>query len=208
MKQQLVTMLALQDRMNKKVHPEWQQQGYEWYRAIWIECAELMDHYGYKWWKKQQADMPQVQLEVIDIWHFGLSALFDRAASYEEIAAVILAELEGWQGSGSNVHHATEVLAEHALAEKTISIPAFWELLSASDLDFTELFRQYVGKNVLNIFRQDNGYKEGTYIKVWDGREDNEHLFELMSSLDASNPEFASQLQELLQQRYQSLSTA
>ena len=25
----------------------------------------------------------------------------------------------------------------------------------------------YISKNVLNIFRQNNGYKEGTYIKQW-----------------------------------------
>lgn len=38
-----------------------------------------------------------------------------------------------------------------------------------------------MGKNVLNRFRQANGYrtaiKEGTYRKLWGGREDNEHLF-------------------------------
>ena len=57
MRTQIQVMLDLQDAMNKKVHPDWQQQGFEWYRAIWIECAELMDHYGWKWWKKQNPDL-------------------------------------------------------------------------------------------------------------------------------------------------------
>jgi len=52
MRQKLLTMLAMQDSMNTKVHPEWITQNYEWYRAVWIECGELMDHQGYKWWKK------------------------------------------------------------------------------------------------------------------------------------------------------------
>lgn len=52
MKQQLATMLELQGDMNTKVHADWQQQNFEWYRAIWVECAELLDHYGWKWWKK------------------------------------------------------------------------------------------------------------------------------------------------------------
>lgn len=43
-------------------------------------------------------------------------------------------------------------------------------------MNWLEWFKQYTGKNVLNVFRQDHGYKAGTYIKVWDGREDNEHL--------------------------------
>lgn len=48
MKNALITMLTLQDRMNTKVHPQWIAQNYEWYRAIWIECGELIEHYGYK----------------------------------------------------------------------------------------------------------------------------------------------------------------
>ena len=86
----LVTMLDLQNRMNTKVHEQWVDQGYEWYRAIWIECGELMEHYGYKWWKKQTPDIEQVRLEIIDIWHFGLSALFDAAVSNRLRMALLL----------------------------------------------------------------------------------------------------------------------
>ncbi len=32
-------------------------------------------------------------------------------------------------------------------------------------LDRDELYRLYIGKNVLNIFRQNNGYRDGTYLK-------------------------------------------
>ena len=67
-----------------------------------------------------------------------------------------------------------------------------------------ELYRQYVGKNVLNFFRQDNGYKEGTYVKQWSGREDNEHLVEVMNALDLSKPEFSDLVYQGLQARYQS----
>ena len=47
--------------MNSRVHEDWINQGFEWYRAAWIECGELMDHVGYKWWKKQTPDMEQVR---------------------------------------------------------------------------------------------------------------------------------------------------
>ena len=69
-------------------------------------------------------------------------------------------------------------------------------------MDWKELFCQYVGKNVLNFFRQDNGYKEGSYQKLWQGREDNEHLVEIMGSLDSEHPEYQHQLYALLQDRY------
>ena len=38
-------MLELQDSMNSKVSADWRAQGFEWYRAIWVECAELLDHH-------------------------------------------------------------------------------------------------------------------------------------------------------------------
>ncbi len=202
MKQALITMLSLQDRMNRKVHPQWIAQNYEWFRAIWIECGELIEHYGYKWWKKQTPDMPQVRLEVIDIWHFGLSALFVDGKPLKAIADEIVAALDGFDPRGDDVREATEALAAYALNHRTVSVPLFWELLHAVDLDFGELFRQYVGKNVLNLFRQDHGYKEGHYRKSWQGREDNEHLVELMDALDASAPDYADRLYGALAERY------
>lgn len=46
-------MLEMQNAMNTKVHEQWFSQGFEWYRAIWVECAEMLDHYGWKWWKNK-----------------------------------------------------------------------------------------------------------------------------------------------------------
>ena len=93
MKQALINMLSMQDRMNTRVHENWAAQNFEWYRAIWVECGELIDHYGYKWWKKQDPEMEQVQLEVIDIWHFGMSALFRDGLSIEQMAENIETEI-------------------------------------------------------------------------------------------------------------------
>ena len=77
MHNQIKLMLQMQDEMNRKVTEDWLTRGFEWYRAIWIECGELMDHHGWKWWKKQDPDIEQVELEIIDIWHFGLSMLLE-----------------------------------------------------------------------------------------------------------------------------------
>jgi dimeric dUTPase (all-alpha-NTP-PPase superfamily) len=201
-RQAIVTMLGLQNKMNTKVHPDWINQGYAWYRAAWIECAELMDHQGYKWWKKQQADVEQVQLEVIDIWHFGMSAKFTPGADIENLADDIVAELSSRQPNPSDVLTATEALAANCLATKGFSVALFWDLLESAGLDFNQLYKQYVGKNVLNFFRQDHGYKDGSYIKVWAGQEDNEHLSEIMSELDMASEDFAGQVYQALQQRY------
>ena len=201
MREALTTMLGMQSRMNTRVHEDWSAQGFAWHRAIWVECAELVDHYGYKWWKHQDHDLAQVQLEVVDIWHFGLSACFRSGVAIPALAA----ELEAlWPKDPERfgVLEAAERLAAVAAGEQRFSVPAFVSLLVAADMDFDLLYRQYLGKNVLNFFRQDHGYQEGSYRKLWDGREDNEHLMELLTHIDTSGDDAEGALYAALKDRY------
>ena len=204
MQAQIMTMLALQDSMNTKVHPDWRNQGYAWYRAIWVECAELMDHYGWKWWKKQQPDWEQVKLELIDIWHFGLS---DLLLQHDDVAALAQRLAGGLRESYAPLEFrvALENFVQVTLEQRAFDLAAFAHLMAAADLSFEALYRGYVGKNVLNFFRQDHGYQDGSYVKVWGGREDNEHLVELMAALDVASASFKDELYAGLAQRYREL---
>lgn len=204
--QQFAAMLELQHRMNSKVHPQWFDQGFAYYRALWIECGELMEHHGYKWWKKQEPDLEQVKLEIVDIWHFGLSMRID-GRPLAEIAVEMVQELQAYEAlSELSILEATEFLAAHTLNRRQFSVGHFWGLLDAANMSADDLYRSYVGKNVLNFFRQDNGYKDGTYLKLWAGREDNEHLVEISQQLDASKGDYEQLLYQSLQERYQALS--
>jgi len=200
--QQLLTMLELQDSMNTKVHTDWRNQGFDWYRAIWIECGELLDHYGWKWWKKQTPDLPQVELELIDIWHFGLSLLLQSGLSVDEIVKKIEAELV-IATDQSDFRKDLEAFAELTLRTKDFDIAAFARLMAGINMSFEQLFEGYVGKNVLNFFRQDHGYKDGSYVKIWGGKEDNEHLVEALVELDTTKATFGDDLYQALEARYQ-----
>jgi len=200
--QKVETMLAMQDGMNTKVHPDWITQNFAWYRAAWVECGELMDHFGYKWWKKQNPDIEQVRLEVIDIWHFGMSALFTQGVSQADLAAQITDAIVAHRPLGQAVLKATEALAQDCIATKGFSVAVFWHLLDAVDLDIDSLFKSYVGKNVLNFFRQDHGYKDGSYRKEWQGREDNEHLSDILAGLDSDKAGFRDTVYNELAARY------
>lgn len=203
--QQLITMLELQNSMNAKVHAQWQEQGFEWYRAIWIECGELLDHYGWKWWKKQSPDVEQVKLELIDIWHFGLSIMLQSGANSEAIAKQITTELV-IETDEQDFKLDLEAFAASVLSTKQFDIRGFGRLMAGMGLSLNELYTGYVGKNVLNFFRQDNGYKDGTYRKIWDGREDNEHLVDAMAELDSQSISFKDDLYAALTERYQAVS--
>ena len=204
MKQQLATMLKLQDDMNSKVHLDWRQQNFEWYRAIWVECAELLDHYGWKWWKKQNPDVDQIALELVDIWHFGLSILLLSHNSIDAISERVIATFEDQQSS-DNFALDLEAFTAATLATKDFDIAGFARLMEGINMDFETLYVGYVGKNVLNFFRQDNGYKDGSYHKQWGGKEDNEHLVDIVAQLDTASPDFSDDLYRRMDVVYKQL---
>ncbi len=203
MQQKIQIMLDLQDSMNSKVNPDWRTKNFEWYRAIWIECAEMLDHYGWKWWKKQDPDIDQVILELIDIWHFGLSILLlegkDASAIKDEVELSLSRKTKT---SAKEFPVELEAFVLNTLESKSFNVDAFIKVMNTITLSFDQLYAGYVGKNVLNFFRQDNGYKDGSYRKVWAGREDNEHLVELLSELDVAQADFKDRLYSGLEARY------
>ncbi|MBY6189413.1 dUTP diphosphatase [Microbulbifer agarilyticus] len=199
--QQLETMLALQDAINTVVNENWREQNFAWYRAIWVESAELLDHYGWKWWKKQEPEIEQVKLELVDIWHFGLSLELQQGAP-EVVAQEMQQQLDAIEVTAGDFRENLESFTLNTLATKQFDLPGFAQLLADCAMDLDELYRRYVGKNVLNRFRQDHGYQDGSYQKQWQGREDNEHLAEIVQSLDAAAENFSVQLYEALKVRY------
>ncbi|MCO4799032.1 MAG: dUTP diphosphatase [Colwelliaceae bacterium] len=200
---QISQMLTMQDAMNSRVSETWRENGYEWYRAIWVECAEMLDHHGWKWWKHQEIDVAQVQLELVDIFHFGLSLRLMTGASLGDITNELAHELTQ-QTDENDFKIALENLASAAVSSKAFDAIALADCMRLMNMDLAELFRQYVGKNTLNFFRQDHGYKDGSYIKIWNGEEDNEVLATLVNELDASAANFQQQLYAALEAKYPS----
>ncbi|HMM75810.1 MAG TPA: dUTP diphosphatase [Gammaproteobacteria bacterium] len=195
-------MLQMQDDMNARVDRDWIERGREWYRAVWIECAELMDHYGgWKWWKKSAGDREQALLEIVDIWHFGLSMRITPARDFGRAAAAIAAE---WRSplACAGFLDGVERLALAALGERRFEVAAIPALLAELGRGYDDLYRAYVGKNVLNFFRQDHGYRDGSYLKSWHGREDNEHLVEVLADLDSDAEGFRAAVYDGLAVRY------
>jgi hypothetical protein len=73
----------------------------------------------------------------------------------------------------------------------------FFQALATMNMDVTELYKRYLIKNQLNTFRQDHGYKDGTYIKLWGGVEDNVVAFKLMEAHPNLSPkQFYKKLEE------------
>ena len=197
---QLAAMAEMQERHNRLVHPQWASQGHEYYRAVWVECAELLDHFGWKWWKKSPADIEQAKLEIVDIWHFGLSELIRADQVDRKLAARLKSALSSQDQQDFRL--AVERLALASLATRQFDLDAFAAVMRSLPLGFDELYRLYIGKNVLNAFRQEHGYRTGGYRKRWQGREDNEHLMDILRELDSDEADFAEHVSAALAERY------
>ncbi len=189
MKQKITTMLELQDSMNTRVNPDWRHAGNEWYRAIWMEASEMLEHYGWKWWKKQQPDAMQVKLEIVDIVHFALSIQLEAGEPLAQTSARIAGEFQTARAT-EDIRTTIEMLAHETLHDRGAHFSVIAGIMQHMEMPFDELYEIYVGKNVLNMFRQDNGYKEGTYQKIWNGREDNEYLADILKRLDCNSTSF------------------
>lgn len=220
--QELRSMLELQNRLNLVVHPQWRDQDFAWHRAANQEAAELMDHIGWKWWKNTEPDTAQARIEVIDIWHFALSfVLQQRGENIDSCVESIVSDIslaakqvarmttQFLQNNGGDELEVTrlwiEIFQSQAAGDKVVSPALTLVIGERLGMTSTDFYVTYVYKNVLNIFRQENGYKEGTYIKMWDGQEDNMFLGGLLSDNPSASP---AELLEALRIKYKAVKEA
>jgi len=195
----LFPMFELQAQLNAATNgPSWtsgitkNEKIINWRRCIYMECAEMIDSFSWKHWKNidQAPDWDNLQIEVVDVWHFILSLAIENYAQTQQgttdILALNMAKLGAFEqinkegtafASQELILAKVEELMRIALKKEDLELEGlfenFFDLVLLSGLNLATLYRLYVGKNILNQFRQDNGYKDGSYIKVWDGQEDN-----------------------------------
>ena len=213
--QHIVDMFRMQDKLNSIINPDWIKADYPWHRAIMVEAVEALDHHGWKWWKATpEADFAQLKLELVDIWHFAISSILAlHDGSVQDAAVEVTTYFDALEtnadayGEISTVSTAQlfDLLAGSAALQRQLNGPAFNQLMVRFGLTWDELYTTYVAKNVLNLFRQANGYKEGTYIKDWNGLEDNVVLANLMTSFPTYGPDM---LYGALEGHYQALTSA
>lgn len=190
--EKMSTMLRYQEQLNDVFDPQWRQNRHAYLRAASVEAGEAIDHHTYKWWKKQSANLIQVQLEIVDILHFYLSEVARIANDPEKARADLFEawklddqflEFDGvvYRFEEMDTLRKLDIMMGLACARR-INWALFRAVMLDAKLTFDSMYSTYAAKNVLNLFRQHNGDKQGTYIKLWSGREDNLYLEDLMQS--------------------------
>lgn len=233
-------MMAMQDSMNTMIiGRDWvdaeNHPNVDFVAAMSAEAGEFPDHMGFKWWKKQEPDVAQAKLELVDIYHFMISHIaqitfstlkrnnrgeiprfsmqelktmaLDKASSLVSVGAAAMLEnskcgayVEEFLSIDCKatrrkklcrvVRRTVEMFEfdnisqemnkpRHSRTLEDVIVNAVDNFLVACamiGMSGKELYLNYVGKNVLNRFRQDHGYKDGSYVKIWNGLEDNQVL--------------------------------
>lgn len=220
----ILQMLQLQQELNDATNGENWEEGVtqngkiiDWKRCAYLECAELIESYPWKHWKNidAQPDYANIKIEAVDIWHFVMSqALEDykikKLGSIKDLANTIN-NLNNFSDFVAPVSPTTknyyeqiqtaEVLMRVILCGDNTEVMtvAFLEVAIQSGLNLDSLYQLYVGKNILNQFRQDHGYKDGTYIKMWNGKEDNVIMQGILDDNEEMSPK---ELYEALEKAY------
>ncbi len=220
--EKIYEMLILQNELNNDTNGvEWRSDKTKngkminWKRCIYMETAELIDSFPWKHWKSIDAkpDLQNIKIELVDIWHFLMSYLL-KYNSLDEAAKLIdnLKEqksdikIQNWENERVDEYldifeelMALALIKNDSEAMQESLLEQFFKACDSVGLGFDELYALYIGKNALNQFRQEHGYKEGTYKKIWNGKEDNAVMQEILSQ----NPSLSfSKLKEELAKEY------
>ena len=215
---QIKQMFELQQQLNDNTNGKIWTEGatkdgrhISWLRCIYMEAAEAIDSFNWKHWKdiEGQPDLDNAKVELVDIWHFIMSEAIhfgdtQFAEAYEDM------EPEKDINPELMIEILEKIVAAAAGAEVDKSQNALYEItglffkaLANMSMDVPELYKRYVVKNQLNTFRQDHGYKDGSYIKIWDAVEDNVIAFNIMDEHPDFTPE---QLYKKLEEEYKLVS--
>ncbi len=207
-------MFELQQQLNDATNGEIWTEGatkegrqISWLRCIYMEAAEAIDSFNWKHWKDIDAkhDLDNAKVELVDIWHFLMSeAIHFGDASFAEIYNDIQAERD------TDPEKLVEILEKMIATAASANVDQsqnslyqlfalFFQAIAHMEMDVPELYKRYLVKNQLNTFRQDHGYKDGSYVKMWGEVEDNVIAFNIMDDNPELTPE---QLYEQLESAY------
>lgn len=206
-------MASKQDSLNELTVKGWITKGLNYRRALRLEAAEAMESTPWKWWKHGTMDEANVAIEGVDMMHFALS----------------IAITDGFEGMQWLDKQLKEVFELRSKVNDEAKIPVIQKSLDkimylsheenindggAPDIiveiagvmrtlgfTYAEMYKTFFGKAVLNEFRQNNGYKDKTYLKEWDGKEDNVFMQSAIKSLEVSS-HFEDELYAALEAKY------
>jgi len=186
------TMVKLQHKFNEETIENYLDKNLNWNSAIIAESGELLGSLGYKWWKKVVPDMENVKVEAIDLLHFVISDYLQKNynGNYFYMARTIDDFRMSFLDKGFNLSFSLEQQVNQLNLNSIGRFITMKQIFNHLNMSNDDVYIAYIVKNCLNKFRQNNGYKDGSYIKYWNGKEDNVIAYEIANEWGADEELF------------------
>lgn len=214
-------MVLNQIALNTKAYNEdWLNKGrtqeFDYSLAASQEIGEFVNSYGYEWWSGDKQDLGNCKMEIVDAVHFMLSqSVIDSQDADEAIESIYRSlqmsvdlsvdnvntlSLAKMLMASLNLNSASEYVEAHGLLGLNAWALLF-SLAQSIDFDLRNLYTRYMAKALLNQFRQDKGYKAGTfkygyyavdrYLKLWDGVNQDNYFLTVWLDKQTTPPDLA-----------------
>ncbi len=175
--------VEMQKKFNDGVAPGWQldKKGikYNYWMAVLDETVEVLGSKHWKWWKDVDklgtVDWENVQVELIDIFHFVLSIAIQNDSSSIFFSQLINMEMDKHNPNSilkikpNNYFDSfwEEFLTAVQYRNLSLVVIRLIEYWYKAGGDAELLFKHYRVKSSLNDIRQEFGYSKGKYSKMW-----------------------------------------
>jgi hypothetical protein len=187
-----------QDLLNTSINSNWKQEGLSFDLYTQVESIEGIQSFNFKHWKKDKNDFSNAEMEFTDIMFFVISSALKFDLCFEHFAYLYNTGYKNNAHVKKDVNSLIKIFQDicfYSLSNNLNNVIICLGFLAATlDIDIDKLYSKYISKKCLNIFRQDNGYKEGTYIKQWPSPlilnstiEDNVYLEMFLSEAESQN---------------------
>ena len=199
-------IIKKQNELNIDILGEnWIGKKANWKYAIFQEVSELIESLNLAWWKDTNIDIKDaidyktylkytksmdtlnIHIELVDIFHFLVSYYIEKYGF--DVTEELIDKYKEYAVKKHNYNTVDTKLRIFASAKhvvQTLSWKHFFQLCYFARLNYKDLYKLYIGKQVLNKFRQDYGYKHGKYNKIWGKLEDNIVMYRFVLSGDDS----------------------
>lgn len=170
-----------------------------WLRCVRFELVEAIEQSTHwKHWKnikdtkqysfvqtKDFDGLHNLKIELIDAWHFLMSEIISQKWENETVEIIeSIDSLNNKYLEGKELVVALEQLErivfdyedDNTFENLMRIVRDFWTITFGL-ITIEEFYKIYVLKNSLNIFRQENGYKDGSYIKEWGSEKIEDNVF-------------------------------
>jgi hypothetical protein len=218
-KTQIALLFTVERRLDPEAQPGWVSAEWNNHRAAILACSVMMEQNDWLVLPLSGAHKESLLLKLADVWHFYVLQFLEDAGGDVEAAQFALAaafarpyepvqfDFREYDVEKMDLLGKIKLMIGLA-ASNRVSVPLFSCVLADAQIEWVALYKAFVGRSVLDVFRRDHGYRKGRYVKVWNAQSDEVHLSALQDKIDFAGDAYFDEIYRGLEALYPVRSSA